>query len=404
LHGAVQLSNICRISKKIILTKEKEKYKDKPLIEYIDLTRWREAPFLMIKGFLMGSADIVPGVSGGTMALITGIYDRLIFAIKSLNASAVKSALTFRLEELFSQLHWKFILFLGTGMVFAVIFFTRVVPLQIYMYTHAELIYGLFFGLIVGSVFLLISEIKKSERKLKVVIPLIAGALFGFWIVTLVPADTPETFWYVFLTGSVAISAMILPGISGSYILLIFRKYDYILEQLSMLGTNQTWEASLNLLPFVMGLIIGIIVFSRILSWMLKNFHTVTIVVLIGFLIGSLYVIWPYQHREYEEIVLSAEILPVTDSLVQQLMQQEDVPDQPEYQRISQVINSESALGEFTIVEIETVARKVISSEPFIPWLKPESEVEDVNKASGVAGMSIGLIMIFGISYLRRKS
>jgi putative membrane protein len=404
LHGAVQLSNICKISKKIILTKEKEKYKDKPLIEYIDLTRWREAPFLMIKGFLMGSADIVPGVSGGTMALITGIYDRLIFAIKSLNASAVKSALTLRFEEFFSQLHWKFILFLGTGMVFAVIFFTRIVPLQIYMYTHAELIYGLFFGLIVGSVFLLISEIKKSERKLKVVIPLIAGALFGFWIVTLVPADTPETFWYVFLTGSVAISAMILPGISGSYILLIFRKYDYILEQLSMLGTNQTWEASLNLLPFVMGLIIGIIVFSRILSWLLKNFHTVTIVVLIGFLIGSLYVIWPYQHREYEEIVLNTVTLPVTDPLVQQLMQQEDVPDQPEYQRIGQIINSESTLGEFTVVEIETVARKIISSEPFIPWLKPASEVEGVNKAGGVAGMSIGLIMIFGISYLRRKT
>ncbi len=381
----------------------KEKYKDKPLIEYIDLTRWREAPFLMIKGFLMGSADIVPGVSGGTMALITGIYDRLIFAIKSFNASAVKSLLTLRIEEFFSQFHWRFALLLISGMFLAVVFFTRIVPLQVYMFTHAEIIYGLFFGLIVGSIFLLISEIKGSDRNWKFLFPMAAGTLIGFWVVNLVPADTPETSWYVFLTGSVAISAMILPGISGSYILLIFRKYDYILEQLSLLGTTQTWDAFINLIPFGLGIITGLIIFSRILSWMLKSFHTITIVLLIGFLIGSLYVIWPYQEREYEEIVLNVEMLPVTNPLVQEIKQRDDVPDKPEFQRIGQIINSESALGEFTVVQIETVARKVIATEPFIPWLT-EREIDDVNKSGGIIGMVIGLGMIFGISYLRKKS
>jgi len=381
----------------------KKTHKDKPLIEFIDLTRWREAPFLMIKGFLMGSADIVPGVSGGTMALITGIYDRLIFAIKSFNASAVKSLVTFRIEDFFSQFHWKFVLFLASGMFLAILFFTRVVPLQVYMFTHAEIIYGLFFGLIVGSIYLLISEIKSSDRNWKFLFPLAAGTLLGFWVVTMVPADTPETFWYVFLTGSVSISAMILPGISGSYILLIFRKYDYILEQLSLLGTTQTWEAFLNLFPFGLGIIIGLIIFSRILSWMLKSFHTLTIVLLIGFLVGSLYVIWPYQDREYEEIVLSVEMLPVSNPIVQGLKQREDSPEKPEFQRIGRVINSETALGEFTVVEIETVARKVIASEPFIPWFT-NREIDEVNKSGGLTGMFIGLGMIFGISYLRKKS
>jgi putative membrane protein len=100
----------------------------------------------MIKGFLMGSADIVPGVSGGTMALITGIYDRLIFAIKSVNSKAIASALTFRMKELFSYVHWKFILLLVSGIILAIIFFTRVVPLQVYMFTHPEIVYGCFLG------------------------------------------------------------------------------------------------------------------------------------------------------------------------------------------------------------------------------------------------------------------
>lgn len=369
-----------------------------------DITTWRETPYLMIKGFLMGSADIVPGVSGGTMALITGIYDRFIFAIKSVNSKAVSSVFKLRFTELFSQVHWRFILILASGMVLAIFFFTRVVPLQVYMFTHPELIYGIFFGLILGSIILLIAEIDSSERKLKYSVPLIGGTLFGFWVVTLVPADTPETFWFVFLTGSVAISAMILPGISGSYILLIFRKYDYILSQLSSLGTSDTFEAILNLMPFALGAITGIVVFSRILSWLLKNYYTVTIVVLIGFLVGSLYVIWPYQHREYAVTVRSVEVVEITDPVVQQLMQRRVMPDTPTYQELGDLVNPEEPENGQRKIEIKNISRKLIQTSPFLPWADNRYTEKDVNTLGGLYGFLTGILLIFGISYLRKKT
>ncbi|TVQ05551.1 MAG: DUF368 domain-containing protein [Balneolaceae bacterium] len=357
----------------------------------------------MLKGFLMGSADIVPGVSGGTMALITGIYDRLIFAIKSINAKAVSHVLRFRIQLLFGQIHWKFFLFLGCGMVLAIIFFTRVVPLQIYMFTHPEIVYGLFFGLILGSIVLLIREIDTKERSWKNSFPLFGGALFGFWVVNLVPGDTPETFWFVFLTGSVAISAMVLPGLSGSYILLIFNKYDYILMQLSYLGTHNTTEGILNLVPFILGMIVGIVAFSRLLSWLLKNYRTVTINVLIGFLLGSLYVIWPFQERQYHETIINVEIMEVTNPVVEELMEHGAETNRPEYLRIARVVERNGETQSVKIVEVETVSKKLISNKPFNPWSSEFLDLEHVRKRGGIIGMLIGLLMIIGISYLRKK-
>ncbi|TVR16729.1 MAG: DUF368 domain-containing protein [Balneolaceae bacterium] len=351
----------------------------------------------------MGSADIVPGVSGGTMALITGIYDRFIFAIKSFDSKAVASVLTFRFKELFSQIHWKFVMLLATGVIMAVFFFTRVVPLQIYMFTHPELIYGIFFGLILGSIFLLIAEIDTKDRNWKYSIPLILGALFGFWIVTLVPADTPETFWFVFLTGSVSISAMVLPGISGSYILLIFRKYDYVLMQLSALGTSDTFTAIVNLIPFALGAITGLVVFSRILSWLLKNYYTVTIVVLVGFLVGSLYVIWPYQDREYTESVRSVEIMSVNDPFVLDLLQRQVLPDTPYYYYLGDLVNPDEPSMDEKKIEVKRVSRKIIKSSPFLPWLNDRRADDDVHTANGLKGFLIGILLIFGISYLRNR-
>jgi putative membrane protein len=356
----------------------------------------------MIKGFLMGSADIVPGVSGGTMALITGIYDRLIFAIKSVNSKAIASALTFRIKELLSYVHWKFILLLVSGIILAIIFFTRVVPLQVYMYSHPEFVYGLFFGLILGSIVLLMAEIEPQNRSWKLIIPLLSGTIFGFWVVTLVPADTPETFWFVMLTGSIAITAMILPGISGSYILLILGKYDYILTQLGLIGSAYTVEAILNIVPFAIGAIFGLALFSRVLSWLLKYFHTITIVVLVGFLAGSLYVIWPFQERQYEDQVRNVQVLSADDPIVQKLMEQEETPNAPRFKRISGYIEGEGTQADH--VQIESVTRNIISSEPYIPWLVTDGVALETSKREGLTGMVIGLLMIIGISYLRKKS
>lgn len=351
----------------------------------------------------MGSADIVPGVSGGTMALITGIYDRLIFAIKSFDYKALKLALSFRVRDLFDHIHWKFFLFLGTGMVLAVFFFTRIVPLQIYMFTHPEWVYGIFFGLIVGSIFLLIAEIDPSDRNWKHLLPLIGGSLFGLWVVNLVPADTPETFGFVFLTGSIAISAMVLPGISGSYLLLIFRKYDYILSQLSMLGTAETMSALVNLTPFILGCLFGIIIFTRALSWLLKNYHSITILLLIGFLIGSLWVIWPYQNREYIDNVRSTETVMIDAPIVDELREIEGQIVGPEYQRLGErVVDPETGEQADRIV-IERVSRQLISSTPFMPWSKQHSDFDSDKKRDGLLGIMIGLLLIAFIYFLRSK-
>ncbi|WP_340105867.1 DUF368 domain-containing protein [Rhodohalobacter sp. 8-1] len=363
-----------------------------------DQTQWTESPFLIIKGFLMGSADIVPGVSGGTMALITGIYDRLIFAIKSADKNALSHLLKLRISKIFDTFHWKFLLLLFTGIILAIAFFTKVVPLQVYMFTDPEIVYGLFFGLIVGSIVLLVAEISPESRGWLNLLPLLAGALFGFWIVTLVPTDTPESAWFVFLSGSIAICAMILPGISGSYLLLIMRKYEYILTQLGSIGTVDTGTAILNLLPFFVGAAVGIILFSRILSWLLKHYHATTLLVLIGFLVGSLYVIWPYQEREFKVSVRSSQIMEYTDPVVQNILEREEPPNLPEYRRIKEIINPGASFDALKKVEVETVSRKLVTSQPFIP----ESGDEDVDIWGGVYGMAGGLVMILFISYLRK--
>jgi len=379
-------------------TSKKERSK-----ELIDITRWKEIPYLIMKGFLMGSADIVPGVSGGTMALITGIYDRLIYAIKSFDYQALKFTLSFRIRDLFNHIHWRFFLFLGMGMVLAIFFFTRIIPLQVYMFTHPEWVYGLFFGLIIGSIFLLLAEIDPSDRNWKNLIPMIGGTLFGFWVVNLVPTDTPETFGFVFLTGSVAISAMVLPGISGSYLLLIFRKYDYILSQLSTLGTSETINGLINLLPFILGCIFGIIIFSRVLSWLLERYYTLTINLLIGFLIGSLWVIWPYQNREYIEMVRTAETVRIDDPLVEELSEEERSILGPEYKRLGERVMDSETGQQTDQIEIELVSRKLISSTPFFPWSELHNDFDSSKKWDGLFGIFSGMLLISLIFFIRNK-
>ncbi|MGM0458778.1 MAG: DUF368 domain-containing protein [Bacteroidota bacterium] len=371
---------------------------NKKTINNPDKTSWKESPYLIIKGFLMGSADIVPGVSGGTMALITGIYDRLIHAIKSADQHVLLNVLKLKFGRVVEYFHWKFLFLLFSGIIGAVFFFTKIVPLQIYMFTHPEIVYGLFFGLIVGSIVLLLVEISPENRRWANIFPLVAGALFGFWIVTLVPTDTPESFWFVMLSGSIAICAMILPGISGSYLLLILRKYEYILTQVGNLGTVDTISGLVNLVPFFLGAAVGIILFSRVLSWLLNHYHATTLLVLIGFLVGSLYVIWPWQDREFQESVRSEEVLEYNDPVVQEILNREEPPNLPEYKRISRIQNSGAAFDSMKRVEVETVSRKLLTTKPFIPG----EDRGNVNVTGGVFGMGGGLMMILFIAYLRK--
>jgi len=374
-----------------------------------DLTRPREVPFLYLKGFAMGSADVVPGVSGGTMALILGIYSRLIFAIKSVDLETVKQLFTLKWSALFSRIHWMFLISVFLGGVSAIFFFTRVVPLPVLMHTHPEIIYGLFFGLITGSILLLLRAV--GDVGWKEAVTVAAGAAIGFRIVTLVPTDTPETSLFVFLSGSLAITAMVLPGISGSFILLILRKYEYILGNIALLGTDRTMEAILVLVPFGLGMVAGIVLFVRLLSWLIKRYHILTLCLLIGFMAGSLYVIWPFQEREYAEIV-ETQVMPLQDPLVQELLERRDNGREtdvrrPEYWKAGPVINPQAPEAEQE-VEVMHVRRRMVGSTPYWPdWFSPSTdqrlEKGGLSLYGGVGTMFLGFLLVGFLGRLAKR-
>ena len=244
-----------------------------------------------LKGFCMGSADIVPGVSGGTMALILGIYERLLNAIRSFDRAWLDDLLNLRFRQALDRNDLVFLFPLLLGIVGALLFFTRVVPLPKLIVTQPELVYGLFFGLIAASIVILMGEV--GRYGLREVAITAAGATIGFAIVNLVPVTTPDALWFIFLCGFVAISAMLLPGISGSFILLILGKYAYIIDALGNLDLPVIFT-------FVAGMATGLVVFSRAITWLLRHYHQSTLLLIKGILIGSLWIIWPFQERTFE--------------------------------------------------------------------------------------------------------
>ncbi len=241
----------------------------------------------------MGAADVVPGVSGGTMALILGIYQRLIDAIKSFDLVWLQSFFRLDLGQVLQRPHLAFIIPLFLGIGSALIFFTRIVPLPVYIRTHPEYVYGLFFGLILGSILVLIIDLKKPA--LQDLVAIFFGTISGLYVFNLVPATTPDDAWFIFISGAVAISAMILPGISGSFILLMMKKYAYIMDGIGHLNL-------MIILPFGLGVVVGLILFSRVLSWLLARYYKPTLLFIIGLLVASLSVIWPFQQRSYTSV------------------------------------------------------------------------------------------------------
>lgn len=248
---------------------------------------------LIGKGFCMGSADVIPGVSGGTMAFILGIYRELIDAIKSFDRIWLISLLKLEFVQIISRPHFKFLIPLFSGIFFALIFFTRVVPLPLLLIQHPDQVYGLFFGLIMGSCVVLTRDVQQLVMKEIVVI--MGGIIPGLILFNLGTISIPDTAVYVFLSGCLAISAMLLPGISGSFILLILNKYTYIFNAIGHFNMSV-------ILPFAAGMATGLIIFSRVLSWLMHRYLRNTTLVIIGILISSLWVIWPFQERVYETI------------------------------------------------------------------------------------------------------
>ena len=248
------------------------------------MRNFRDYAVLTLKGLGMGAADIIPGVSGGTIAFITGIYEELINSIRSVNLKALKLLFTFRFNGFWEHVNGTFLLSVVTGIFISIFSLSRLI--EYLLITYPIFIWSFFFGLILASSVVILRGIRGWNYAL--VIALISGILLAYLITSVTPGETPEAYWFVFLSGAIAICAMILPGISGSFILLLLGKYQYILNAVNELSFD-------ILLVFVAGAAVGIIAFSNFLGWLLKHAHNITVVLLAGFMLGSLNKIWPWK-------------------------------------------------------------------------------------------------------------
>lgn len=257
------------------------------------MRRLKDYLSVAVKGACMGAADVIPGVSGGTIAFIMGIYDEFVGSIASINAEAIKLLFSGRLREFWKHINGNFLLSLVLGILVSVVCLAGL--MQYLLSSHPIQTWAFFFGLIVASSIFILRGI--SGWKLRDGLFLIFGIILGVVVCTLSPTQTPEGLWFIFLSGAIAICAMILPGISGSFILLILGKYQYIMGAISGLVSGEDFGRNLAVLcVFAVGAAVGIIGFSKFLHWLLARYNKETLIVLAGFIIGSLVKVWPWSN------------------------------------------------------------------------------------------------------------
>lgn len=239
---------------------------------------------ISLKGIGMGAADVVPGVSGGTIAFISGIYAELLESIRKFDLNAVKLATSFQFKELWKYINGTFLASLIGGILISLLTLSRIISYILVEYPIQ--IWSFFFGLIVISTIWMAREIHKWDAK--VIASGIVGIAIAYYVTVATPTETSTALWFVFLSGAIAICAMILPGISGSFILLILGKYEYMLNAVRDLNI-------VVLVMFALGCVVGILSFARFVSWLLKNYHNTAIALLAGFMVGSLNKVWPWK-------------------------------------------------------------------------------------------------------------
>ena len=255
-----------------------------------------------VKGFLMGAANVVPGVSGGTIALVSGIYEEFVGALNAvMSPEPWKALLKGRFKEFWTLVHGRFLLWLAVGMVLSIFTLAKVIEHELHY--HPILVWAFFFGLILASAFYMFKDIK--GWKFRDVLFAVAGVILGLVICTLSPTTTPDSLWFIFLCGAIAICTMILPGISGSFILVILGKYDFIMSAVSRMDIP-------ILLVFALGCAVGILAFAKFLNWLLSRWERQTMLVLLGFVLGSLVKVWPWNDLDscaYAQL-LRSDLLP----------------------------------------------------------------------------------------------
>ena len=248
-----------------------------------------------IKGACMGAADVIPGVSGGTIAFMMGIYDTLLGSISSINSEAIKLIFKGNFRGFWKHINGSFLLSLIIGIGVSIL---SIAKLMTYLLGHHPIqTWAFFFGLIVASSIFILKDMKGWNMKKVLIIA--AGIGLGVIICTLSPTQTPDNLWFIFICGAIAICAMILPGISGSFILLILGKYEFIMNTINELTSGINIGNNLLILAvFGIGAIIGIISFSKFLHWLMGKYNQETLLVLAGFIIGSLVKVWPWSNTD----------------------------------------------------------------------------------------------------------
>ncbi|MFD2824248.1 DUF368 domain-containing protein [Lacinutrix iliipiscaria] len=239
---------------------------------------------ISLKGMAMGAADAVPGVSGGTIAFISGIYEELITTISNVNFKTLKVLKTEGLKPFWKKINGSFLLALLTGIIISFVTFMKLAKYLIEY--HPILIWSFFFGLIIASIFFVGKQITKWT--LSTIITTVAGAALAYYITSLPSMASNDNSFFLFFAGAIAICAMILPGISGSFILVILGAYKSLSNAIDSLDFQK-------ILIFILGAIIGLLSFSRVLKWLFKHYHNLTLALLTGFIFGSLNKIWPWK-------------------------------------------------------------------------------------------------------------
>ncbi len=271
---------------------------------------------LIFKGMAMGAANIIPGVSGGTIALITGIFERLISAIKSIDLKAVQLFFTGRFSQFAEYIDFWFLVRVFAGVGIAIISLARIFEFLFEQYP--VYIWAYFFGLIVASVYFVGKTVGKWT--MSTAITFIIGAGIALAISFLSPAVENRNFFYLILCGAVAVCSMILPGISGSFVLILMGNYRLVaIDAINTLDFNV-------LTPVLIGMAAGLIAFSHFLSWLFSHYKDQTISLLTGFIFGSLAVIWPWKRIIYASDINGAQLIkegkPVVERYIASLPQQ----------------------------------------------------------------------------------
>jgi putative membrane protein len=299
------------------------------------------------KGMAMGAADIVPGVSGGSIALIAGIYQELLDSINSITLENLKLLTKGEVKKFYKSVNGAFLLSLLLGILSSVFLLSRLITYL--MSDHPIPLWSFFTGLILVSAFLILKGIRRWH--LGVVVAVMTGTVVALWVTNLPPTTTPDAMWFTFISGSIAICAMILPGISGSFILLILGQYESILQAV-------TERNFLKLFVFAVGCIVGLLSFSRVIAWLLKKYHSATIGLLSGFMLGSVNTLWPWKIVTAWRSSSSGEQKPFLTENILPGSYLEQVGEQP--QIMAAVLSFAFGIG--LVLLIERLASKLLKS------------------------------------------